>query len=57
MLEKACQALEQAGKGGGVFPEVLFDVAQMWEFIHLKVCESTSLNRALMTSFPGERSK
>lgn len=38
MLERACMAVEQAGKGGGVFPEVLFDVAKMWEWIHQQVC-------------------
>uniref|UniRef100_H2Y5Y4 ZSWIM8 TPR repeats domain-containing protein n=1 Tax=Ciona savignyi TaxID=51511 RepID=H2Y5Y4_CIOSA len=34
MLEKACHAVEQAGRGGGVYPEVLFDVARQWEWIH-----------------------
>ncbi|KAK3090543.1 hypothetical protein FSP39_012583 [Pinctada imbricata] len=28
MLEKACLAVESAAKGGGVYPEVLFDVAR-----------------------------
>ncbi len=27
MLEKACMAVEEAAKGGGVYPEVLFEVA------------------------------
>ncbi|VDI34720.1 Hypothetical predicted protein [Mytilus galloprovincialis] len=30
MLEKACLAVEGAAKGGGVYPEVLFDVARQW---------------------------
>lgn len=30
MLERACQAVEQAADGGGVFPEVLFEVARHW---------------------------
>lgn len=30
MLERACFAVEQAADGGGVFPEVLFDVARHW---------------------------
>lgn len=30
MLERACLAVERAAKGGGVYPEVLFDVARRW---------------------------
>ncbi|GAB6028261.1 hypothetical protein CHUAL_002442 [Chamberlinius hualienensis] len=30
MLERACFAVESAAKGGGVYPEVLFDVAHRW---------------------------
>ena len=30
MLEQACFAVERAAEGGGVFPEVLFDVARHW---------------------------
>lgn len=30
MLERACLAVESAAKGGGVYPEVLFDVARKW---------------------------
>jgi len=37
MLEKACHAVEQAGRGGGVYPEVVFEVAKQWEWIHKKV--------------------
>ena len=30
MLEKACLAVEKAATGGGVYPEVLFEVARHW---------------------------
>jgi len=30
MLVKACLAIEQAAKDGGVYPDVLFKVAQQW---------------------------
>jgi hypothetical protein len=30
MLEKACMAVENAATGGGVYPEVMFDVARHW---------------------------
>ena len=30
MLIKACLAVEQAAKGGGVYVEILFKVAQLW---------------------------
>lgn len=30
MLERACLAVESAAKGGGVYPEVLFEVARKW---------------------------
>ncbi|CAN7993338.1 unnamed protein product [Ixodes hexagonus] len=30
VLERACLAVESAAKGGGVYPEVLFDVARRW---------------------------
>ena len=30
MLEKACLAVENAATGGGVYPEVMFDVARHW---------------------------
>lgn len=34
MLERACLAVESAAKGGGVYPEVLFDVARRWYVIY-----------------------
>lgn len=37
MLEKANIAVEQAGRGGGVYPEVLFEVARQWQWLHEKV--------------------
>ena len=30
LLEQACLAVESAAKGGGVYPEVLFEVAKKW---------------------------
>ncbi|XP_034040123.1 zinc finger SWIM domain-containing protein 8 [Thalassophryne amazonica] len=33
MLEKACMAVEEAAKGGGVYPEVLFEVAHQWYWL------------------------
>ncbi len=30
MLEKACLAVEEAARGGGVYPEVMFSVAKHW---------------------------
>ncbi|XP_041485312.1 zinc finger SWIM domain-containing protein 8-like isoform X2 [Lytechinus variegatus] len=34
MLQKACVAVESAAKGGDVYPEVLFNVAKQWEWLH-----------------------
>ncbi|CAJ1066860.1 zinc finger SWIM domain-containing protein 8 isoform X2 [Xyrichtys novacula] len=34
MLEKACVAVEEAAKGGGVYPEVLFEVAHQWYWLY-----------------------
>uniref|UniRef100_A0A671WQZ3 Zinc finger, SWIM-type containing 8 n=1 Tax=Sparus aurata TaxID=8175 RepID=A0A671WQZ3_SPAAU len=34
MLEKACIAVEEAAKGGGVYPEVLFEVAHQWYWLY-----------------------
>lgn len=34
MLEKACLAVESAGKRGDVYPDVLFNVARQWEWLH-----------------------
>lgn len=34
LLDQACQAVESAARGGGVYPEVLFDVAKHWFYLH-----------------------
>lgn len=36
MLERACITVENAAKGGGVYPEVLFQVARYWYELYLK---------------------
>jgi len=40
MLEKACLTVENAAKGGGVYPEVLFDVARQWYSLYQKVTKN-----------------
>lgn len=38
MLEKACVIVEAtAKKGGGVYPEVLFQVARLWYELYIRV--------------------
>ena len=37
MLEKACILVENTAKGGGVYPEVLFQVAKYWYELFLRV--------------------
>ena len=34
LLEQACKAVESAADGGGVYPEVLFEVAKLWEHLY-----------------------
>uniref|UniRef100_A0A8D9ETE1 Zinc finger SWIM domain-containing protein 8 n=1 Tax=Cacopsylla melanoneura TaxID=428564 RepID=A0A8D9ETE1_9HEMI len=36
MLEQACLLVENAAKGGGVYPEVLFQVAKYWFELYLR---------------------
>lgn len=36
MLERACITVENAAKGGGVYPEVLFQVARYWYELYLR---------------------
>ncbi|XP_055370716.1 zinc finger SWIM domain-containing protein 8 homolog [Condylostylus longicornis] len=36
MLERACITVETAAKGGGVYPEVLFQVAHYWYELYLR---------------------
>lgn len=44
MLEKSCLTVETAAKGGGVYPEVLFDVARQWFSLYQKVHLDISLH-------------
>jgi len=45
LLDQACQAVESAARGGGVYPEVLFDVAKHWFYLHEKTQTSSSGSR------------
>ncbi|KAG4075704.1 hypothetical protein HA402_003529 [Bradysia odoriphaga] len=36
MLERACFTVEHAAKGGGVYPEVLFQVAKYWYELYMR---------------------
>ncbi|KYO27590.1 zinc finger SWIM domain-containing protein 8 [Alligator mississippiensis] len=49
MLEKACMAVEEAAKGGGVYPEVLFEVAHQWYWLY----EQTHMPRPAVFPVPG----
>lgn len=41
MLEHSCLTVEHAAKGGGVYPEVLFQVAKYWYELYVSVsCHS-----------------
>lgn len=40
MLEMACITVENTAKGGGVYPEVLFQVAKYWYELYLRVSKS-----------------
>lgn len=60
MLEKACLAVESAAKGGGVYPEVLFEVARHWdkmaeESAHLGNSGGTQGRKAQSTVSPGDQ--
>lgn len=46
MLEKACITVENTAKGGGVYPEVLFQVAKYWYELYLRV-SSSSVNELI----------
>ena len=41
-LERACLAVESAAKGGGVYPEVLFDVAKRWYELYEEAMQGPS---------------
>ena len=45
LLDQACQAVESAARGGGVYPEVLFDVAKHWFYLHEKNQSNSSPSR------------
>uniref|UniRef100_H3A312 Zinc finger SWIM-type containing 8 n=1 Tax=Latimeria chalumnae TaxID=7897 RepID=H3A312_LATCH len=45
MLEKACMAVEEAAKGGGVYPEVLFEVAHQWYWLYEQTVGGSQLQR------------
>nr|XP_056704251.1 zinc finger SWIM domain-containing protein 8 [Euleptes europaea] len=45
MLEKACMAVEEAAKGGGVYPEVLFEVAHQWYWLYEQTVGGTLAQR------------
>ncbi|CAJ0962255.1 unnamed protein product [Ranitomeya imitator] len=45
MLEKACMAVEDAAKGGGVYPEVLFEVAHQWYWLYEQMVGGTPAQR------------
>ena len=42
MLEKACLAVEKAATGGGVYPEVMFEVARHWYHLFEKHAPASS---------------
>jgi hypothetical protein len=47
MLERACLAVESAAKGGGVYPEVLFEVARKWYELYEESLQERSSRSAL----------
>ena len=42
LLDSGCQAVECAARGGGVYPEVLFEVARHWFYLHEQSQSSSS---------------
>lgn len=51
MLEHACMTVESAAKGGGVYPEVLFQVAKYWYELYIR---HTPGGEQLMDDIPHE---
>lgn len=51
MLEKACITVENTAKGGGVYPEVLFQVAKYWYELYLRV-SLTGVNGLIYYIYP-----
>ena len=43
LLDSGCQAVESANRGGGGYPEVLFEVARHWFYLHEQSQTSSSL--------------
>ena len=56
LLDQACQAVESAARGGGVYPEVLFDVARQWYYLHEQSQASSSTSRTSAKSETRTRS-
>lgn len=44
MLERACSAVENAGRNGGVQPELLFHIAREWHYLHEESIKQTGNN-------------
>ena len=40
MLARACSAIETSSRNGGIQPQILFDIARQWQFIHSKSSQS-----------------
>ena len=56
MLERACLAVESAAKGGGVYPEVLFEVARKWfDLYEESIQERTRRNGNAASRIQGNR--
>ena len=53
MLEKACYAVEKAAHGGGVYPEVMFEVARHWHHLFEKHAPASS-NEVGVEEHPGQ---
>lgn len=50
MLQRACLAVESAAKGGGVYPEVLFDVARQWFELSEEAAKSSHNHSSIETA-------
>ncbi|GCB73441.1 hypothetical protein scyTo_0002545 [Scyliorhinus torazame] len=56
MLEKACMAVEEAAKGGGVYPEVLFEVAHQWYWLYEQTAGGGSQQQREISAIGGRGS-
>jgi hypothetical protein len=52
MLEKACEAVEKAARGGGVYPDVMFEVAKHWFDLYNKNLPTVATNNLMNTPPP-----